>query len=246
MSRLPFEKLTPAAHALIRRASRGHAFISPICRLTDIARAAFWYGYAKGVRDLDSGAGQKLADKDQRLGEPPLPDDFEGMFQRSEPRLAEDVNPTLFAKVIKALAAQGVQIAPELIAALNIDAVLELENREFAGTPDFDNEHPAPGVIGDDHSVHIGTPCGQAESVDPAGAAGEVDKPRATTAIRVLDNIKLAVGALSAHGEHERVNQLLDTYERVAALIAAARKVSADCGHLADLQAALADIGGAP
>lgn len=61
--------------------------------------------------------------------------------------------------------------------------------------------------------------------------------------VDVRDAIKRSIAALSAHGEHELVNALLDAYDPLTNLIIAARQVVAQCGHLSELQAALAGIG---
>jgi hypothetical protein len=75
--------------------------------------------------------------------------------------------------------------------------------------------------------------------------------------IDVLDNIKLAIGALSAHGEHERVDQLLETYEAISDLINVQRRLVAwnrnvngegrELGEIClDAASTLARIGGLP
>lgn len=128
---------------------------------------AFWCGYAKGLRDLQSGGGRKAAAKDlagQHLASVPnaawsaLPIDGEGF---TSPDVEE------------ILAAQRLQIAGQLITDFEVDGVQQLENGKLAASILHD-KHPVSVVDANDRSASHVSSCfagGTSMAQDPAATA---------------------------------------------------------------------------
>lgn len=96
---------------------------------------AFWRGYAKGLRDLQSGGGQKAAAKDsaaqQATREP----------QAARPTLAVNRESLAGSRVEEVLAADSFHVAADRIADFKIDGIKKLENGKLTALV-LDHEHP--------------------------------------------------------------------------------------------------------
>lgn len=144
--------------ALVRTAIRVHAWHTPAIRLSSIAGAAYWTGVVAGARDYANGIGAQLADAADARGDSPSPDELERILQCCRAGLSVDLDVLAVPKVLKRLAAQGVQISDELIAKLDIDAIEQLENSTVSRPGDFDNEHAAAVVDSNDRPFHEAPP----------------------------------------------------------------------------------------
>jgi len=128
---------------------------------------AFWRGYAKGLRDLQSGGGQKAAAKDsatqQAAREP----------QAARPTLAINRESLARSKVEEVLTADSLHVTADRIADFKIDGVQKLENSKLTALV-LDYEHPDLVVdVNDSSASHASS-----DVVDASMAQGPDAAPR--------------------------------------------------------------------
>lgn len=153
-------ELTPAAlDALLRRADtlKEHASLTAPAR-------QFWRGYAKGLRDLQSGGGIKAADKDSASQQVPY------MPQGTRAALPIDGEGLARPSVQKIFGSESCQIAGHHIADFEVNRVNQLEDRKLPVAVHHDKH--AVSVIDVDNFSACHSPSGVAlDSMEQQPAA---------------------------------------------------------------------------
>jgi len=110
----------------------------------------FWQGYAKALRDLSNGLGDKLAAKDAALQGYQLP----GVLQAAANCLGNDLYGLPRVAVVERLAQAGIELPADAVADADVVPVNQLKNAAVA-SGELDSKHAPAVVDGDDGSgVH--------------------------------------------------------------------------------------------
>ncbi len=99
----------------------------------------FWQGYAKALRDLQRGIGDKLADKDEGLKGYETP----GALQAASSCLRDDIYRLSRIEAVDRLTTAGLQLPDDPIADFDVGATRKLEN-DIVSAIDRHGEHAAP------------------------------------------------------------------------------------------------------
>jgi hypothetical protein len=120
-----------------------------------------WQGYARALRDIERGAGEKLAAKDAALHGYQLP----RYLAPAAGALGEDVERLSIGEIHDRLTAAGIEVAPDALTGLDVVSAHHLEDGIVA-TVDEDGEHAAVRVVVDDgaggHDLSVGRQGGAA------------------------------------------------------------------------------------
>jgi hypothetical protein len=130
---------------------------------------AFWSGYAKGVRDLQSGGGKKAAAKDSAAKHPA------GVFNTAWTTLPIDGKGLVGSDVKEVFAAESLQITGHLIADFEVVGVQQLENGKLAASV-LNCKHPGAVVDTNDGSVCHEPSCVAGTSMAQEPTAGASSK----------------------------------------------------------------------
>jgi hypothetical protein len=127
---------------------------------------AFWRGYAKSLRDLQSGGGRKAAAKDSAAQHLP------NVRNTARTTLPVDGEGLVGSDVQEVLAAQSLQVAGHLVADFEVDGIQQLENGKLAASI-LNGKHPGAVVDAKDGSVCHESSCvaGTSMAQEPAAVA---------------------------------------------------------------------------
>ena len=154
-----------AVQALLNRAKAG-LLATAFLQCGPKHQFEWWQGYAKALHDMTSDAGQKLADKDLRLGGYQLP----SVLQIAADVLNEDVYRLSRAEIEDRITQAGIKVPIDSLALSDFAGPEQLKNGTVT-TIDLNDEHRAARVNLNDGSCLHSSPQGNAVIVAQGGAA---------------------------------------------------------------------------